>query len=847
MTTLTNRDDLAAYLDFIFGYIEADNICIALRGVGEKGTDGEGDFREAVACPMPTSSFDVDRIFGHIQRWSQYGRASFIVPAAIDGAALSDKHATEDRVRLLTTIVVDIDKGNTAEKLAYAQRRLGEASMVVFSGGITEAGAPKLHAYWRLSEASDRIAEIAAARKVLALKVGGDSAFGRSTQVIRIPGSVYAKGGAQKPCHIANRTNYEYDLDDLLAAIADMEIMEGIEVDQAKLSPQGSLLPAPLPGGGINFSGFKDRPEKEPASFTEDVHEGGDIDKSRWSELGRVAGTHIAWARQGRMSLDEAKAHVWTWAELHQKPPFPPARLESEWKNLVALDVRKHGPMPGQALGNPNDGKLIDYQQNSEGRYEQPHTLSEFIVSEWAAGEAPQRKFLVDGLVLAGKAHMLAAEGGAGKTMMLLDLGLKIASHRAGRIQSWCGLPLTDDAGGTVVMFTTEDDQDELHIRLSDMATKEKLQEAGPRLIIIPTINIGGAFALVERVPGTGATKFSAKWTAWLNQLREVHDLKMVVIDTLNTTLHGEENNATIINEYIQAAAAVVCGELGAALVITHHVRKPGANTKIYTAEDMKNSIRGSTALVGAFRVTLGIWHAPDFKERLTRMGRSPHPGQLYNFAVVKANNPQMTFGIRTLIREPNGMLTDITDTEKTLVADTADEQAAWLVHAVAYAAEQGHPFTMGDVMKKPPNGRKHLLPAILQGVSERDMKRMVEDLVASGRFKQSNPKGKGNYKYLDVPNGPLARNISPDDGGPYRIAEGGDFEPPSWNHEFRFHAVEGRIVPAGQEDARTIKLGSRGDQKMQNAQKMQPQEKGSCASAFFKRFGPDLHLISEA
>lgn len=842
MTTHTNRDDLAAYLDFIFGYVDADNTCIALRGVGEKGTAGEGDFREPVIVPMPQSSFDVDRIFGHIQRWSQFGRASFIVPAAIDGAALSDKHATEDRVRLLTTIIVDIDKGNTAEKLAYAQKHLGAASMVVFSGGTTDEGQPKLHAYWRLSEPSDQIHAISAARKMLALKVGGDAAFGRSTQVIRIPGSIYGKGGVAKSCHIANRTNYEYDLGDLLAAIEAMPVMEGLEVDQQKLLP---MVSPSMPGGGLNFSGFKGHPDKEAVSFAEDVHEGGDIDKSRWSELGRIAGTHIAWARQGRMSLEEAKGHVWTWAELHQKPPFPAARLESEWKNLVALDVRKHGPMPGQEVVAVDEGgKTIEMVRNGEGKFEQQHELSEFVVSQWAAGEAPTRKFLVDGLILAGKAHMLAAEGGAGKTMMLLDLGLKIATHRPGKLQSWCGLPLTDDAGGTVVMFTTEDDKDELHIRLSDMADQDRIKAAGRRLIIIPTINIGGAFALVERERATGAAMFSKKWTAWLNQLREVADLKAVVIDTLNTTLHGEENNATIINEYIQAAAAVVCGELGAALIITHHVRKPGQNTKIYTAEDMKNSIRGSTALVGAFRVTLGIWHAPDFKERLTRMGKSPHPGQLYNFAVVKANNPEMAFGIRTLLREPNGMLRDITDSEKTLVADTADEQAAWLVHAVAYGAEQGHPFTVNALMKKPPNGRKHLLPAILQAMSERDMKDLCERLLEKedGRLVQANPKGKGgNYKYLDVPAGPLAKNISPEDGGPYRVAEGGDFKPPSWEHEFRFHPIEMRIVPAGQESARTVKWGARGA----DAQNRRADENGPRTSASFARFGPNLHLVS--
>jgi hypothetical protein len=86
----------------------------------------------------------------------------------------------------------------------------------------------------------------------------------------------------------------------------------------------------------------------------------------------------------------------------------------------------------------------------------------------------------------------------------------------------------------------------------------------------------------VERERATGRAVFGQAWSAWLAQLRQVKDLKLVVIDTLNTTLHGEENNATVINEYVQAAAAVICGELGAALIVTHHVRKPGPTQNLH-------------------------------------------------------------------------------------------------------------------------------------------------------------------------------------------------------------------------------------------------------------------------
>src|SRR4051812_3656817 len=146
-----NRTDLADYLDMVFGYLDPGDenhaYCIALRGIGEKGTNGEGGFMEAQIVPPIRSAAEVDLIFGHVQRWSAHARASFIVPAAVSPRALSDNHATEDRILQLTTMLVDLDTGDTAAALAHAEKYIGRASMIVHSGGVTGTGDPKLHVY----------------------------------------------------------------------------------------------------------------------------------------------------------------------------------------------------------------------------------------------------------------------------------------------------------------------------------------------------------------------------------------------------------------------------------------------------------------------------------------------------------------------------------------------------------------------------------------------------------------------------------------------------------------------------------------------------------------------------
>lgn len=799
MTITPNRADLAAYLSMIFDYVE-NGTCIALRGTGEKGTTGEGGFVEAVIAPAIASQFDVDRIFGHVQRWSQFGRASFLVPAAIDMMALEDKKATEDRILAFTTILVDIDTGDTKAKLAHAVKYLDRPTMIVHSGGTTDEGNPKIHAYWRFTEASDAVDKIAAARKLLAQKIGGDASFGRSTQVIRIPGSIYAKNGVQKSCMIVENTGYEYEASDLLRLIDEMPVMEG--------------LPAPKQlalGTGLVFS--PEQPLDRHKVLTSQVHEGAVDEYTRWDGFNKAAGGFIYQARRGDITGDEAEDMARNWMLAQMVPPWPEQRFRTEWQSLVAHDLRAKGPFAGppvplnQAM-RQTGSDIIDVTPNGIGIHTaEPAKLAQWQVSDWSMGDRPKRRFLVDGLVMAGKSHMLAAEGGAGKTFLLLDLALKLSTHSPGDDNYWCGMPLTDIAGGAVVMFTTEDDKDELHIRLSEIDPYNRRAAAKDRLVIIPTINIGGAFPLVEREKSSGSARIGVEWGRWLDQLRAVAQLqpiKLVVIDTLNTTLHGEENNATVINEYVQAASAIVCGELGAALIVTHHVRKPGEKTKIYTPEDMKNSIRGSTALIGAFRVALGIWHAPDFKERLVKIGQEPKRGRLYNFAVVKANNPEMCFETRTMLRQPNGLLNDITDSEKRMAAATSGQAEAWLVHTVAHAAEVGHPFTIKGLKKKPPNGRKHQLPAMLQSLTERDMEDLAMALIDAGRVKQCNLPGTTTYAYLDVPDGGLARQIG-QDGGVYAMEKGADFTPPSWDHIWAYHPVEQRIVKRGEEAARTL------------------------------------------
>lgn len=862
-----SRDDIVSYLDMLFGYADfggAHQGCIVLRGVGEKGSQQEGVFRENDPVRGDLGrEFIIEKTIGAATRWGNHQAASFVIPAVMDLRCL-DKgpKAGDEAVRWFTTVVVDIDKGDTDEKLAHAVRHLGQPSMVVRSGGTTDTGHAKRHLYWRLQEATDKIETIAASRKTLALKLGGDTSFGRMPQVIRIPGSVYGKNNVSKLCAIESANGAEYDCEDLLLAIEDMPFAPGVEEHVAAVIRD--IVNYRIDTGGrvgLNFGAYHaaggDAATKSDVgrALTTVVHEGGDVDRNRWSTFNEVAGHHIHCVRRGEEDLQTARHLTHGWMLSNMSPPWPETKFETEWKALLNVDIKHHGAMPLPLAPVPLLGstavsttlastEIIEMTPGALGNH-QLIELSDWAVDAWTKGDRPERKFLVKGMILAGKPHLLAAEGGAGKTFLLLDLALKVASFQPGDVTTWCGAPLL--SGGTVVMFTTEDDREELHIRISDIDKAGSRFKSSGKLIIIPTINTGGAFPLVQRTPGTGTSVRSDPWNALLAKLDQIKDLKLVIIDTLNTTLHGEENNATVINEYIQAAAAPICGKFGAALVITHHTRKPGTNSKINSSDDMKNSIRGSTALIGAFRAVLGVWHANDFKNRMEKLGLEPEDGHLYNFAVVKANNPEMIRETRSLLRDKSGLLIDVTDQERRIAVEEAAHQEAWLICAIGTAAATGHPFTVsGDagLISKPPNGRKHQLPRSLQSVSEERLKALCGRLVSEGALIKCNVKGAGGkkYPYLDVPGGALVRNVGPD-GDAFEIQSGADFDPPLWEVVYAYEPSTRRMVFRAQLGEQSVTTGAG-----RNEGPLAPAPDIRCASAGVEKAPlTSAHLIPEA
>ena len=754
------------HLAILFGKLPQGGF-INMRGIGEKGTPGEGTFREDRFINLAEVADPASEVERHVRRWTEHGHASFIVPAI-----LNEAKGTSANVETFHSILVDIDSGDIEAKAAFLKENVGEPTATVYSGGMVD-GARKRHLYWTLNDPARDVAEVVRLRDTLARKGGGDIQFGlgvqsnpygRAHQPVRVAGSVHNKGGNPSPVVIElSPTPQVYGIQRLKDRLAVAPRFDGAAAEEAS----GSLF----------------APERAPLDLTEDVHEGGDEEKNRWIQFSRVAGHYIHCVRQGELSVEEAKAATMGWMTAHMHPAWAPGRADNEWNAIMSKDLANHGPYPEPV------------KPMVEGGF----GLEVWAAHRWSMGPKPERRFLVDKLILGGKHQLLVAEGGAGKTFLMLDLCIKVAvrPYVVGPME-WCGGEVKE--GGTVVLLTTEDDKDELHIRLHDIDQDNLRARAGDNLIVLPTINTGGAFAIVERDAKTQEAKPSKRWAEFFAYLRRLPDLKLVVVDTLNSTLHGEENSAVIINEFVRIASQV-CGELGASLILTHHVRKQGPEP-IRGVEDMKAAIRGSSALPAAFRAVLGIWHCSDYERRLVAMNYPPKRGLLWKMAVLKANNPEMFDGELTLLRQDSGLLKDVTQTDSFNRVNVG-ERHAWLLAAIREAARAGHPYSIdGKNSKSGLYKRRAELPSILRLIGPGEFQHLVDDLLIAKQIVGAAAKGGKEKKWLDLPAGPIAT----DEAGAELSA--GAYHPPKWEEEWVFHqdvcVVEHRAVRKGVDFGRT-------------------------------------------
>src|SRR4051794_34234632 len=170
----------------------------------------------------------------------------------------------------------------------------------------------------------------------------------------------------------------------------------------------------------------------------------------------------------------------------------------------------------------------VDY----DGKPKTVEALAAFSAATLAGCPVPPREWHVEEFVPSKTVTLLNGDGGTGKSLLALQLAA--ATTQGGY---WAGRAVKP---GRAVFFSAEDDVDELHRRLADIAASSNITIADlADLTIAP---MAGKDALLATPDGKGNVLKTTKLFAELDDLLRTAAPALYIIDTLADVFGGEEN-----------------------------------------------------------------------------------------------------------------------------------------------------------------------------------------------------------------------------------------------------------------------------------------------------------------
>lgn len=240
----------------------------------------------------------------------------------------------------------------------------------------------------------------------------------------------------------------------------------------------------------------------------------------------------------------------------------------------IARSVARYAPDDDPAASAALGGQVVDALIGDSLAPPSGYYLTPAV--DYLAQPAPIR-WLVKGWIPERSVVMLYGESGAGKTFVALDIAASLATGAA-----WMGCATRQ---GAVVYLAGEGNYG-LRQRVASWAKERGQRELGRLFVSNRGIDIDHKEAAAEI----------------LRAVREasVGDVSLLVIDTLNRHMAGDENKAQDVRGLL-GSCAVVAAALGCAVMIVHHTGH---------GEATRDRERGSSALRAAMDASMQVRRA---------------------------------------------------------------------------------------------------------------------------------------------------------------------------------------------------------------------------------------------
>lgn len=371
---------------------------------------------------------------------------------------------------------------------------------------------------------------------------------------------------------------------------------------------------------------------------------------------------------------------------------------------------------------------------------------------DWSTltGMPPQTEWLVGGTIPLGEPGLIASMGGLGKSYLLLDLCVRVASG-----DQPSNLPIFGGhvcQQGTAIFISAEDRLRTFHKRIDRLdQDSKKRQEFSSKLLLMALPDQGGASPFLVQEGGQfNTTDFYRTLYDWACS---IDDLKLIVIDPLQAFAHVDFNVDPAAGQALCSLLVSLASDTGATVIVAHHMKKPGRD-RIQTPLDAREAIRGTTALVDGFRFAYALWPEEEGRARqfCKEINKPYTPFTIVCGAVVKTND-EANQEISIYARAKEGVLVDFT--ERLAAVKRSQDTLEALVEAVKVAAEAGQPFnkTGGSGL----DARKNELPTPLKSFGKHSLERLADKALRDGLLVTTVRPGSSIKSALDVPDGPFA------------------------------------------------------------------------------------------
>lgn len=209
--------------------------------------------------------------------------------------------------------------------------------------------------------------------------------------------------------------------------------------------------------------------------------------------------------------------------------------------------------------------------------------------------DPPVRQMLIADLLPLNVVGILAALGGAGKSVLTYQLAMSIAAGLP-----WIGMQPAQVGG--VLYLATEDDEDELHRRgrliVDHYAGQGVTVDRGALAERLHVFSRIAEDTMLTRLRADGEVRRTEIVDRLVALCERIADLKLVVLDTTSRLRGGQANVEEHATRYVEALEAVRQATRATVLTTAHvsqmAAREPG--------EVDQTAVRGSTALVDGAR-----------------------------------------------------------------------------------------------------------------------------------------------------------------------------------------------------------------------------------------------------